>query len=70
MTTKTMEGAFLERLDSIESRANSIGETLTSICRQSGIARATPDRWRKNMPNSIRLLDKLESALVELEKAK
>lgn len=58
---------FLERLDDIERRAQKIGLTITHVCRDSGVARATPDRWRANVPKSVKLMDDLEKAIIAAE---
>lgn len=58
---------FLKRLDTIEARAKAAGSTITHLCRESGIARATPDRWRVRPPKSVELMDQLEAALVAVE---
>lgn len=59
---------FRDKLDAIEGRAKACGLTLTDLCRESGIARATPDRWRKRPPKSIQLVDKLEDVVIRAEK--
>lgn len=58
---------FLQKVDSLEERAKNVGITLTHICRDAGIARATPDRWRKQAPKSIRLIDEMEAAVAAAE---
>lgn len=73
MTTKTVvtktsfAEVFLRRISNIEARANKAGITITHVCRDSGIARATPDRWRKKVPNTIALIDKMEAVVAEAE---
>lgn len=64
----SFEKQFQDRLDSIERRARVAGVTLTHLCRESKLSRATPDRWRAEAPQSIKLVDKLEAALVAFEK--
>ena len=58
---------FIAKLDEIERRAKAIGITITHLCRDSGVARATPDRWRAAMPNTIDRVDALEKALEAAE---
>lgn len=65
----SFESEFRRRLDDIFSRAEKIGLNITSTCRRSGIARATPDRWRKKTPLTIELVDKLEAEVAAAEKA-
>lgn len=50
---------FLKTLDNIEERAKAVGLTITHVCREAGVSRATPDRWRENVPNTVALLDKM-----------
>jgi enamine deaminase RidA (YjgF/YER057c/UK114 family) len=61
------EKQFQNRLDNIEARGKAVGLTLTHICRDSGIARATPDRWRKDTPLSIKLMDQMEAIVIIAE---
>lgn len=51
---------FYAALDDVETQAQSRGLTMTSICRDLGVARATPDRWRKEPPKTIALLDQMQ----------
>lgn len=57
MTQPTFEDEFRQRLAAIERDAAEIGETWSSICRETGISRATPDRWKAHTPNTVLLLD-------------
>lgn len=57
MSTKTFEAEFRDRLAALEAEAAEVGETWSSICRATGISRATPDRWRAATPNTVLLLD-------------
>lgn len=70
MTTKTkgdFEQKFSEKLEDIYSRSEKAKTSITEICRDAGIARATPDRWRKRAPKSIKLIDQLDAALKQYE---
>ena len=67
---ETFERQFQSRLDKIQERGKAAGLTLTDICRLAGIARATPDRWRKQTPLSVTLVDKMESVVESAEKTK
>jgi hypothetical protein len=50
---------FIARLDDIQRRAERMGLTLTDICRDTKIGRATPDRWREEVPATIAKLDQM-----------
>lgn len=69
MSNRTFEQEFQQRLDALEDQANEIGETWTSICRGTGISRATPDRWRNSTPNTVLLLDLMEAYVAKKRKA-
>jgi transposase-like protein len=60
---KKFSMVFTEALDAIIADGVTVGVTLTSICRQTGISRATPDRWRKTPPKTIRLLDEMQDMI-------
>lgn len=66
----TFESMFQARLEVILRRAASAGLTVSQMCRESGIARATPDRWRARAPLSVRLVDRLEAQVVAAEEKK
>lgn len=61
--------AFYNRLDALEARGKACGLTLTHICRDSGVARATPDRWRANLPKTVQLIDQMEAVVAKAEKS-
>lgn len=62
------QALFYEKLKNIEERAHKVGLTMTDICKQSGVARATPDRWRKELPKTIQCLQDMETVVAEAEK--
>ncbi|WP_443698623.1 hypothetical protein [Pseudomonas sp.] len=70
---KPEEGSFAEafytRVDALIKRGAAVGITVTDICVSSGVARATPDRWREKAPLSITLVDKMEKAVIAAEVA-
>jgi transposase-like protein len=59
---------FLKRVDDIERRALRAGTSLTAICKAIGISRATPDRWRRQVPRTIAIVDEMENWVDEIEK--
>lgn len=65
----TFEQEFRRRLADIFGRAEAVGLTVTQLCKNSGTARATPDRWRKNAPLSITLVDRLDAEVTAAEKS-
>ncbi|QNJ57357.1 SaPI-like transcriptional repressor [Pseudomonas phage Dolphis] len=65
----TFEEEFNRRLSDIVKRGEAQGMTLTHICREAGVARATPDRWKSKPPLSVTLVDKMEAVVVAAEKS-
>lgn len=63
----TFEEEFNRRLSDIVKRGEAQGMTLTHICREAGVARATPDRWKAAPPLSITLVDKMEAVVAKAE---
>jgi hypothetical protein len=61
---------FLERIDDIERRALHLKTSLTAICKGIGISRATPDRWRHEIPRTIEIIDQMERWLDQMEKSR
>lgn len=60
MVDQNFVQVFNDRVDQLEARAKRVGLTLTSICRETGVSRATPDRWRKQTPKTVQLLAEME----------
>lgn len=54
---------FDERLRAIEADATACGLNWTDICREAGVSRATPDRWKKHRPNTVLLIEKVEKVI-------
>lgn len=64
----TFETEFRDRLKKIENDARDAGMNLTGICKELGISRATPDRWKRNTPTTIKIMADME-ALISKKKA-
>lgn len=60
---KNIEQVFRESLDELQEDAKAAGMNLTSVCKEAGVARATPDRWRQNTPKTIRVLAKMQDTV-------
>lgn len=54
---------FNARLTKIEKDAVEVGLNLTAICKLAHIGRATPDRWRREPPKTIVLIEKMEAVI-------
>ena len=66
-THKDISAQFQAAVVALESDAKKVGLTITSICRETGVSRATPDRWKREAPTTVQLLAKMQ-ALVERKK--
>lgn len=63
----TFAQTFSERLASIEARAKAAGSNVTQICKKTGVARATYERWVQRPPQTIVKVDELEAFVAQLE---
>lgn len=64
---KGFQEVFYSHLDDLELRAHKLGLTMTDLCSRSGVARATPDRWRKSLPSTVRCMIDLEKVVIDAE---
>ena len=67
MTTFAQE--HKRRLQALEARAKAAGSNITQVCKATGIARATYERWVERSPQTITKLDDLEAEVSRLEAA-
>jgi transposase-like protein len=67
MNRKPFHKQFIASLDEVERRAKAAGSSITALCREAGVARATPDRWRNKAPETIDVMDRLLTALNQAE---
>ena len=65
---ETFGEVFLARLDKIVEDANAAGINLTIVCARAGISRATPDRWRRELPKTIETLEAMEKVIEDHKK--
>ncbi len=65
MTTFAQE--HKRRLEALEARAKAAGSNITQVCKATGIARATYERWVERSPQTITKLDELEAEVARLE---
>lgn len=56
------------RLRSYDARAKAVGSNMTQVCKNTGIARATYERWCDRAPQSVSKLDEMEQEIARLEK--
>lgn len=66
---KTFDKIFTETLDSLETEAKDNGLNFTSICRETGISRATPDRWKRKPPKTVQLVVEMQRTIERRKKA-
>ena len=67
----SFQEAFEQRLVGIKERAAKVGMTVTDVCTSAGVARATPERWKTQIPLTVKLIDRMEAAVAaqEIERA-
>lgn len=66
MTTFAEEHA--RRLASLEERAKAVGSNMTQVCKTTGVARATYERWRQRAPLTVKKMDELDAEVRRLER--
>ncbi len=59
MTQPPFIDAFRAQIRTIEDDAKACGLNWTLICKEAGISRATPDRWKKKAPKTVELIDRI-----------
>lgn len=69
MKKENFDAVFQASLDRIIREAKAAGLSVSALCRRAGISRTTPDRWRQESPETIRLLARMEK-IVQDEKDK
>lgn len=57
---RNFDKVFQETLNELEAEAKALGMSFTSICRDTGVSRATPDRWRKEPPKTIEIVTRMQ----------
>lgn len=62
---KNFVAVFKEALDQLERDAKAAGSNMTAVCREAGVSRTTPDRWRENPPATVATLGKLQEVVAE-----
>ena len=65
----TFSAEFDARLAAIEARAKACGSNITQVCKTTGIARATYERWRHRAPQTVAKVDELEAEVARMEAA-
>jgi len=63
MENKNIIAVFNEAVTQLEADAKSVGSNITAICREAGVSRTTPDRWKEKPPATIETLAKLQDAV-------
>ena len=53
-------------VQSLKVRCTEAGTNISEVCRRAGVARSTVDRWEDKLPNTFRILQKLEQANQEI----
>lgn len=64
-TQENFDDVFLRRIAQIEADAKAVGLNFTSICKDAGISRATPDRWKRSTPKTIKIITMMEEQIAK-----
>jgi hypothetical protein len=66
----SLEAIFSDRLDMIEEHAKAAGANMTIVCKLANISRAGPVRWRRDVPLTIKLIDRMSGVVEKLTQKK
>lgn len=64
---ETLSKILTTRLRQMEARAKAVGSNMTQVCKNTGVARVTYERWRNRPPRTFQIFDQLEAEVVRLE---
>lgn len=68
MPQTTFEQEMHNRLRDMEARAKAVGSNMTQVTKNTGIARATFERWQTRAPQSVTKLDEMEAEVQRMER--
>lgn len=54
---------FRGRLKKLEEDARRVGINMTVVCKEAGVGRSTPDRWHRNQPKTVEIIEKMEAVV-------
>lgn len=54
---------FRDAVDQLGVDARAAGTNLTEVCREMRISRATPDRWKREVPMTVNLLAQMQKLI-------
>lgn len=60
---------FRAKISAIEAEAKECGLNWTSICKEAGLSRATPDRWKRKTPKTIEVVSKMQQIVARHKEA-
>lgn len=60
---------FKDAVDQLGADARAAGTNLTAVCREMKISRATPDRWKREVPMTVNLLAQMQNIIREKAKS-
>jgi len=69
-TAKNFAAVFNDTLIQLESDAKAAGSNLTEVCRDAGVSRTTPDRWKAKPPATVAIVSRMQGVVAEKAAAK
>jgi len=64
------EDDFRRAIEQIKTDAKEAGTSLTAACKEAQVGRATPDRWTKKPPKTIRLISRMQEIVRKKKEAR
>lgn len=69
MSDQQFDAALTDALKDIEARAMAVGWTISDVCSEAGVSRATPHRWKHKTPETVVTVVRLQQAVGRAELA-
>lgn len=61
---------FNDTISQLEQDAKAAGSNMTEVCREAGISRTTPDRWKAKPPATVAIMANLQGIVAAKAEAK
>ncbi|MDP3328759.1 hypothetical protein [Parvibaculum sp.] len=63
MTSKSFGIAFDDAIAALHADAKALGVSISQICEEAGVSRATPHRYLKVRPTTVDTVERLQAAV-------
>ncbi|ATI15722.1 hypothetical protein [Bordetella phage vB_BbrM_PHB04] len=67
MAKKPFNQQFTDELDDMERRLHAIGRNFTQLCNETKVSRATPNRWKRQLPKTVAIVAEMQRVVERWE---